>query len=60
MIENLAMLAYIDGWTGFSGWPAVAGFMATLKFLLVAVAIVYILMGVVAAVIGRLSEKRTS
>jgi uncharacterized ion transporter superfamily protein YfcC len=34
--------------------------MATLKFLLVLIAIVYILMGVVAAVIGRLSEKRTS
>ena len=59
MIENLAMLAYVDGWTGLSGWPAVAGLMATLKFLLVLIAIVYILMGVVAAVIGRLREKRT-
>jgi hypothetical protein len=60
VIENLAMLGYLNGWLGFFGWPTVAGLMAVPKFILVLVAIVYVVMGIVAWVVGRVRNKRTS
>jgi len=49
-IENLAMLGHINGWADFLVWPAIAGVMAIPKFLLVLVAMVYVIMGVVTAI----------
>lgn len=60
VVENLAMLGHLNGWLGFSGWPAVAGLMAVPKFFLVLVAIVYVLLGIVAAVARHIRNKRTS
>lgn len=59
-VENLAMLAYVNGWSGGSAPSTVAGIMATLKFLLVLVAIGYIIMGIVVAVSGRVGRTQTS
>jgi hypothetical protein len=56
IVENLAMLGYLNGWFGLSGWPMVAGLMATPKFLLVLIAIVYILMGIAVSVAGWLRK----
>ena len=44
MIENVAMLAYLGGW---SAWIPLSAFMAIPKFALAFVAIVYILTGAV-------------
>jgi hypothetical protein len=60
VIENLAMLGYLNGWFGFAGWPMVAGLMAVPKFLLVLVAIIYILMGIGVSIAGWLRRQRTS
>ncbi len=49
-IENLAILGLINGWSDFLVWPAIAGVMAIPKFLLVLVAMVYVIMGVVTAI----------
>jgi hypothetical protein len=59
-IENLAMLAHVNGWSSGSVPLVVAGVMATLKFLLVLVAIVYIVMGIVVAIARRVSDTHTS
>lgn len=59
-IENLAMLAHVNGWSSGSALLVVAGVMATVKFLLVLVAIVYIVMGIVVAIAGRVSHTHTS
>ena len=56
VIENLAMLSYVNGWSEFSGWLAIAGVMAIPKFLLVFVAIVYVMMGIVTAIAHRVSR----
>lgn len=60
VIENLTMLGYLNGWFGFSGWPPLAGLMAVPKFILVLIALVYVLMGVVATLVGSVRNKRTS
>lgn len=59
VIENLAMLGHLNGWLGFSGWPTVAALMAVPKFLLVLVAIIYILMGIGATAAGWVRQQRT-
>lgn len=56
VIENFAMLAYVNGWSEFSGWLAIAGVMAIPKFLLVAIAIVYVTMGIVTAIFQTVSQ----
>jgi hypothetical protein len=56
IVENLAMLGYLNGWFGLSGWPMVAGLMAAPKFPLVLIAIVYILMGIAVSVAGWLRK----
>jgi hypothetical protein len=60
VIENLAMLGHLNGWLGFSGWPTVAGLMAVPKFILVLVAVVYVVMGIATAVAHRVRRNRTS
>jgi|GEM_PF-6963753 len=52
-IENVAMLGYVNGWSDGSVLLVVAGVMATLKFLLVFVAFVYVVSGAVAAAARR-------
>lgn len=59
-IENVAMLGYINGWPGDSALLMVAGLMASLKFVLVIVAIVYIVMGIVVAVSRRVGRTQSS
>jgi hypothetical protein len=59
-IENLAMLGFLNGWFSFSGWPTVAGLMAVPKFILVTVAVVYVLMGIAVAIVGSIRNRRTS
>ncbi len=49
MIENVAMLGYLSGW---SAWIPLSALMAIPKFALAFVAIIYILVGVILA-IGR-------
>jgi len=56
VIESFAMLTYVNGWSEFSGWLAIAGLMAIPKFLLVSVAIVYVMMGIVTAIAQRVSR----
>ena len=46
IVENLAMLGYLNGWADWTGWIAVAGTMAIPKFILVFISIAYILIGV--------------
>lgn len=46
IVENLAMLGYLNGWGGWDGWPALSAIMAIPKFALVVVAILWILAGV--------------
>ena len=59
-LENLAMLAHVNGWPGDSALLIVAGIMATLKFVFVVIAIVYIVLGIVAAVTGRVRHTQTT
>ena len=46
IIENLAMLGYLNAWGGWDGWPTLAAVMAIPKFILIAIAIIYILVGI--------------
>lgn len=46
IVENLSMLGYLNGWSSWAGWIPLARVMAVSKFLLVFVAIVYVLVGI--------------
>lgn len=58
MIENVAMLGYLSGAGGWSGWNLVSLTMAAPKFFLAFVAIVYILAGIVLAVARSIARRR--
>jgi hypothetical protein len=58
VIENLAMLGYLNGWGGWQGWPTLSAAMAVPKFILAFIAIVYIVVGIVVAGIQRVSRRR--
>ena len=53
MIENVAMLGYLNDAGGWGGWPLLSAVTATPKFILAFVAIVYILVGIVLATVRR-------
>ena len=52
------MLGHINDWADFAGWPVVAGLMAVPKFILVFIAIVYVLMGIITAIARWIVGKR--
>jgi hypothetical protein len=54
VIENLAMLGYLNQWGGWDGWPTLSAVMAVPKFILALVAIVYILVGIAMAFIRKI------
>ena len=58
MIENVAMLGYLSGAGGWSGWNLVSLSTAIPKFVLAFVAIVYILVGIVLAVARSIARRR--
>jgi uncharacterized membrane protein len=58
MIENVAMLGYLNDVGGWSGWPLLSTVMAIPKFILVFVAIIYILAGIVLAVARSVARRR--
>jgi len=58
MIENVAMLGYLNAVGGWGGWPLLSAVMAIPKFVLAFVAIVYILVGIVLAVAGSFTRPR--
>jgi hypothetical protein len=53
VVENLSMLGYLSGW---SGWIALAGTMAVPKFLLALAGVVYIAAGLVLLAVRRPSR----
>ena len=53
MIENVAMLGYLNDAGGWGGWPLLSAVMAIPKFILAFVAIVYILVGIVLGIVRR-------
>ncbi|MGB5169717.1 MAG: hypothetical protein WBP49_15060 [Acidimicrobiia bacterium] len=53
VVENLSMLGYLNGW---SGWIALAGTMAVPKFLLALAGVVYIAAGLVLLAVRRPSR----
>ncbi len=53
LIENVAMLAYLRDPNAWGGWNPLAAVMAIPKFILALVAVVYILTGIVLAVVHR-------
>ncbi|MGB9357133.1 MAG: hypothetical protein WCC01_01120 [Acidimicrobiia bacterium] len=57
VVENLAMLGYLNGWGEWTGWIAVARAMAIPKFILVFISIAYILGGIGTWVFRRLSHR---
>lgn len=59
ILENLAMLGYLSDWCAWAGWAPLARAMAIPKFLLVFVAIVYVLVGVGIWAIRSLSGRAT-
>ncbi|MEN8235145.1 MAG: hypothetical protein ABFR89_09520 [Actinomycetota bacterium] len=56
VIENLAMLGYLNDWGGLSDWMPLAAVMAIPKFAFVVFAIAYIVAGAVFAVRRRLVD----
>lgn len=58
MIENVAMLGYLNDVGGWDGWPLLSAVMAIPKFILAFVAIVYILVGIVLAVARSVARRR--
>lgn len=54
MVENVAMLAYLRDPGAWGGWNLLAAAMAIPKFVLALVAVVYILSGIVLAIVHRL------
>jgi len=59
MIENVAMLGYLNDVGGWGGWTLLSAVMAIPKFILAFVAIVYILVGIVLAIARGFSRDRT-
>jgi len=57
IVENLAMLGYLNGWAGWQGWPMLSAVMAVPKFILAFIALVYVVVGIVAAGIQRVSRR---
>jgi hypothetical protein len=57
VIENLAMLGYLNDWGGWQGWPTLSAAMAVPKFILVLIAIAYVVVGIVVAAIQRVSQR---
>ena len=58
IVENLAMLGYLNDWGGWNGWPTLATAMAIPKFILIVVAIIYVLVGIGLALRGWFMRRR--
>jgi len=58
MIENVAMLGYLSGAGGWSGWNLLSLMTAAPKFILAFVAIVYILVGIVLVMARSIARRR--
>lgn len=59
IVENLAMLGYLNSWGGWDGWPMLSTVMAVPKFILVLIALVYILIGMTISSAAWLSQRRS-